>query len=59
MNTKQKIAALGKQFDLHIVKVGEQMQVCDGSGRDGFVLAYAPTLIEAVDSAYARYISLN
>ena len=55
-----KRAALEKKFDLFICQLDYgkgEWQVCDGSGRDGFVLATAPTLEKAIDKAYKKYFN--
>ena len=54
MNKRQE-DALRSKFDLFVVQVGSEWQACDGSGRDGFVLATAPTRDRAVEMAYLKY----
>jgi hypothetical protein len=64
MQTEDKIDALKRIYpDLYITFAGSYdvqnatvHQVCDGSGRDGFVLASAKTRAAAIDRAYQERI---
>lgn len=56
-----KEAALHERFgqDLFIVQLTSsgEWQVCDGNGRDGYVLAKGATRKLAVSAAYKKYIA--
>jgi hypothetical protein len=64
MTTSDKVSALAKKYpDLYITFAGSydvtkatEHQVCDGSGRDGFVLASAKTRAAAINKAYKERI---
>lgn len=59
MTLADKQAALGERFELYITQLDYgrgEWQVCDGSGRDGFVLASGVTMRDAINTAYAKYI---